>query len=215
MEIRGRSLVSKRLAFAVVAGSVLVSAQALAIGPEITKKEFPDYHPAHTVIKCPYLPPDLVDIPICGGQQATCVGTEGHDLILGSEHNDVIVAGAGNDVVHSDALDDIVCGGPGDDSLFGARGSDTLYGGPGDDWLFGAVDPNTLYGEEGDFDVLWGGPNIEMEYLDGGPGTHDTCMLQMGLGDYSPDGCNTVMRSKDVCLPASVTAPSVLEAHED
>jgi hypothetical protein len=97
---------------------------ATAAGPEVTEEAFPGYTPAHTVIKCPYLPPDLTETPICHGAKATCVGTSGHDLVLGSDQNDVIVAGAGNDTVHGDAGDDIICGGPGNDSLFGARGAD-------------------------------------------------------------------------------------------
>ena len=174
----------------VVLIAVGVSTQALAAGPAITEEQFPGYHPAHTVIKCPYLPPGLTDIPRCGDKPATCMGTEGHDLVLGSDKEDVIVAGAGNDVVHADAGDDIACGGPGDDSLMGARGSDTLFGGPGDDWLFGAPEADKLYGGAGDFDVLWGGPGVDV--LDGGPGAHDVCLLQREMGDYDVEGCNTV-----------------------
>ena len=64
-------------------------------------------------IKCPYIPEGLEEIPTCGGKVATCVGTGGHDLILGTDHDDVIVAGPGNDVIHTDAGDDVACGGPG------------------------------------------------------------------------------------------------------
>ena len=93
--------------------SLALTLPAFATGPEITAERFPDYDPAHTVIKCPYLPEGMKDIPLCGGQRATCVGTAGSDLILGTDENDVIVAGRGNDVVHGDAEDDTVCGGPG------------------------------------------------------------------------------------------------------
>jgi hypothetical protein len=54
-----------------------------AAGPVVTQDQFPDYKPSHTVIKCPYIPEGLGEIPVCGGQPATCVGTEGRDLILG------------------------------------------------------------------------------------------------------------------------------------
>ena len=163
---------------------------AFAAGPEVTKDQFPDYYPAHTVIKCPYLPADLEEVLMCGGQPATCVGTDGADLILGSEENDVIVAGSGNDVVHGDAKDDIICGGPGNDSLMGARGVDRLFGGPGNDWLFGAPGDDELNGGEGDYDVLWGGPGYDN--LDGGPGAYDVCLLQREMGDFDAEGCNTV-----------------------
>ena len=170
--------------------SIAVTSAAFGAGPGGSPERFPDYYPAHTVIKCPYLPPDLDSIPLCGGQVATCVGTEGADLILGTDRDDVIVAGGGNDVVHGDAENDIVCGGPGNDSLMGARGIDRLYGGPGNDWLFGAPEGDELYGGEGDYDVLWGGPGYDT--LDGGPGNFDVCLLQREMGDYDAVGCNTV-----------------------
>ena len=164
--------------------------QAFAIGPEVTEDQFPDYNPAHTVIKCPYLPEGMKDVPLCGGQRATCVGTAGADLILGTEDDDVIVAGPGNDVVHGDAADDIICGGPGNDSLMGARGVDRLFGGPGNDWLFGAPGGDELNGGPGDYDVLWGGPGFDK--LNGGPGDFDVCLLQREMGDFDAEGCNTV-----------------------
>lgn len=167
-----------------------VAGHVFAVKPGLIPERFPDYNPAHTVIKCPYLPPDLRERPLCGGQPATCVGTEGADLILGTEANDVIVAGGGRDVVHGDAGDDILCGGPGTDSLMGARGDDRLFGGPGNDWLFGAREDDELNGGEGDYDVLWGGPGYDD--LDGGPGSHDVCLLQREMGDFDARGCNTV-----------------------
>ena len=174
----------------VVVCVLCAASYAYAAGPEITSELFPDYNPAHTVIKCPYLPEDLQDIPLCDGQPATCVGSEGADLILGSDEDDVISAGGGNDVVHGDAGDDTICGGPGNDSLMGARGFDQLFGGPGDDWLFGAPEADELHGGEGDYDVLWGGPGFDK--LDGGAGAYDVCLLQRELGDFDAEGCNTV-----------------------
>lgn len=188
----------KRSAFFYLLHAHLVPAMVLllcganmtqAAGPEITKEKFPDYNPAHTVIKCPYIPAGMVEIPKCGGLEATCVGTAGRDLILGTDKNDVIVALEGDDVVHGDAADDVICGGPGADSLMGARGADRIYGGPGNDWLFGAPEADELYGEEGD-DVLWGGPGVD--YLDGGPGEFDVCLLQRELANFNRDTCNTV-----------------------
>jgi len=170
--------------------ALLFFGPASATGPEITADRFPDYNPAHTVIKCPYLPAGLESMPLCAGKPATCVGTETHDLILGTDEDDVIVAGDGNDVVHADAEDDIVCGGPGNDSLMGARGEDRLFGGPGNDWLFGAPGDDELNGGDGDYDVLWGGPGFDN--LDGGPGAHDVCLLQREMGDFDAEGCNTV-----------------------
>ena len=170
--------------------SVFFMGSAMAVGPDITQEKFPDYNPAHTVIKCPYIPPGLKTIPLCGGKKATCVGTPGHDLILGTDKDDVIMSMGGDDVVHGDAKDDIICGGMGNDSLMGARGNDTLYGGPGDDWLFGAKEDDVLYGGPGDHDVLWGGPGVDV--LHGGPGRFDVCMLQRDMGEFDAKSCNTI-----------------------
>lgn len=169
-----------------LAGLLGLSSVALAGGPDPAK--FVDFHPGHTVIKCPYLPADLKEVPVCHGKQATCVGTPGRDLILGSEVDDVIVAGDGDDVVHGDDGNDIICGGEGNDSLFGAKGRDVIDGGPGDDWLFGAVGSDELYGGPG-YDVLWGGPGVDK--LSGGEGDFDVCMLQKEMGEADAS-CETI-----------------------
>jgi len=134
---------------------MFMAAPAYSAGPGGAKDRFPDYYPAHNVIKCPYVPEGMKDIPLCGGKPATCIGTSQADLILGSEANDIIFAGGGNDVVHGDAGDDTVCGGDGNDSLMGARGSDHLIGDSGDDWLFGAPGHDILRGGEGDHEPRW------------------------------------------------------------
>ena len=141
-------------------------------------------------IKCPYIPEGLEEIPTCGGKVATCVGTGGHDLILGTDHDDVIVAGPGNDVIHTDAGDDVACGGPGNDSIHGATGMDILYGDEGDDFLFGAREQDTLYGGPGDFDVLWGGPGNDI--LDGGDGGRDFCLQQRDMAEVKEGTCEVI-----------------------
>lgn len=107
------------------------------------------------IIVCPYIPDHLSEVPLCDGKLATCVGTDGHDLIWGTDSADVIVAGPGNDVVQGDAGDDTICGGVGNDALHGARGRDSLFGEEGSDWVFGAVGDDNLTGGTGGFDVLW------------------------------------------------------------
>ena len=158
---------------------------ALAAGPYAER--FPDFHPGHTVIKCPFVPPG-VSVPICNGLPATCVGTEGDDLILGSEAADVISALGGDDVIHGDRGDDTICAGAGNDSILGAMGKDTIFGEEGDDFLFGAVDDDDLQGGPG-YDVLWGGPGFDR--LSGGEGDRDVCMLQREMGT-ADDSCETV-----------------------
>ncbi len=151
-----------------------------------------DYAPVHTVVKCPYLDPTLSKsrIPTCDGVAATCMGTDGHDLIIGGNGDDVIVGLAGNDVIHGDEGRDLICGGPGNDAIHGAKGDDRLFGGEGNDNLFGARGDDQLFGGPGDFDVLWGGPGYDR--LDGGPGAHDLCMLQRQLGEVVATTCGTV-----------------------
>ena len=170
------------------AGIASLLAGATTVAAEDVADQYPDYFPAATIIKCPHIPDGLVDIPTCQGFEATCVGTDGDDLLIGSEEGDVIYVGTGNDVVHGDAGDDLICGGPGNDSLFGARGADEMYGEDGNDWLFGAQGEDLLDGGPGDFDVLWGGPGIDV--LEGGPGDHDVCMLQREMGTAEA-GCDS------------------------
>ena len=143
-----------------------------------------------SVIVCPYLPEGLTEVPLCNGERATCVGTDGHDLIWGTDGSDVIVAGAGNDVIQGDSGNDVICGGEGNDAIHGARGEDSLFGEEGSDWLFGAMDDDILDGGPGDYDVLWGGPGYDK--LDGGPGAYDICLKQRESGSANADTCETI-----------------------
>lgn len=169
----------------------MLSGAVFAAGDHVVEEEqFKDYKTSHTVIKCPYLPEGMKKVPECAGKAVTCMGTGGHDLILGSEDDDVIFAGHGNDSVHGDAGDDVICGGKGNDALFGARGDDEIHGGPGDDWLFGAPGDDRLFGGPGDFDTLWEGPGHG--YVNGGPGEFDVCMLQREMAKVEDGTCETV-----------------------
>lgn len=139
------------------------------------------------VIQCPYIPAGLTPIPTCQGRPATCVGTDGDDVLWGTEDDDVILGLGGNDAIHGDDDDDIVCGGPDDDSIHGATGNDSLYGEAGNDLLFGAKGKDSLYGGEGDRDVLWGGPGLDL--LDGGPGERDVCLGQRDEAQIYEKSC--------------------------
>jgi len=149
--------------------------------------------PAHAkmgfVIQCPYLPPGLDPVPTCQGRPATCVGTDGDDVIWGTEDDDVIMGLDGNDAIQADAEDDIVCGGPGNDTLHGATGADSLYGEDGDDVLFGAKGKDLLSGGNGR-DVLWGGPDLDT--LDGGPGDSDMCLQQKDDAQVNLETCEFI-----------------------
>lgn len=176
MEILRRGFLSAALVGTVV--SAAVGAETVALGGE------------GAIIICPYLPVDLIEIPLCDGIEATCVGTDGHDIVWGTDGPDVIYTGAGNDIIQGDEGDDVLCGGPGNDSLHGARGDDALFGDDGSDWLFGARGDDVIWGGAGDFDVLWGGPGHDQ--LDGGPGKQDACLAQRDLGYSNEETCEAI-----------------------
>lgn len=171
-----KDVVTKFLLSGVLISSL--SAEALTLGGE------------GSIIGCPYIPDHLTEIPTCNGLVATCVGTDGHDLIWGTDGMDVIVAGDGNDVIQSDAGDDTICAGEGNDVVHGARGNDTIFGEGGSDTLFGAPGDDILDGGEGDFDVLWGGPGSDS--LDGGPGDFDVCLGQREGAQANTDTCEAI-----------------------
>ena len=146
--------------------------------------------PLGVVIQCPYIPPGMDPVPTCQGRPATCVGTEGDDLLWGTEDDEVIMALAGDDAIHGDEGDDVICAGPGDDAVHGARGEDFIFGEEGNDLLFGAQGKDSLYGGDGDRDVLWGGPGLD--YLDGGPGDRDVCLQQRDDAKVNVDNCEVI-----------------------
>lgn len=100
----------------------------------------------------------------CSTEEATKVGTSGHDVLRGTKRRDVIKGRGGNDTIYGLGRADTLCGGPGNDSLYGGKGNDHLEGHTGND---------NLYGGPGD-DFLHSHDEIEgNDYLDGqGDGAH-------------------------------------------
>jgi Ca2+-binding RTX toxin-like protein len=96
-----------------------------------------------------------VSPPLCDGNRADVAGSEGADVIPGSNSSDTVAALGGDDDVDGGESDDLVCAGD---------GNDEVRGDSGDPLIFGA---DVLFGEEGD-DVLTG--NRYPDVLDGGPG---------------------------------------------
>jgi Ca2+-binding RTX toxin-like protein len=80
-------------------------------------------------------------------------GTDGDDVILGSDGDDTIDAGDGLDYV---------CGGPGDDDIFGGDGGDVLRGDTGDDDVSGGTGSDTLFGDGGN-DTIAGGFDYDIQ----------------------------------------------------
>jgi Ca2+-binding RTX toxin-like protein len=64
----------------------------------------------------------------CQGQSATIVGTDGPELIVGTNGSDVISAGAGDDTIRGLDGNDFICAGAGDDLVNGGLGNDSVMG---------------------------------------------------------------------------------------
>ena len=75
--------------------------------------------------------------PLCFGQDPRIVGTEGADVLEGTNGSDIIYGGGGNDRIETRGGWDYACGGPGDDHIVGTRTPDQMSGGIGDDRLVG------------------------------------------------------------------------------
>ena len=102
----------------------------------------------------------------CGGLVPTIRGTNGDDVLQGTNKRDVMMGLGGNDVIRGGNGDDLICGGAGTDVVEGGNGQDVVLGGFGDD---------VLHGDNGD-DHLVGGPGTDV--LDGGRG--DNVLEQEG-----------------------------------
>ena len=92
-----------------------------------------------------------------GGERIVCTitGTDGDDVLVGTEQADVICGLGGNDILHGRAGNDTLNGGMGNDQLYGGPGADTLRGGKGADRLYGHAGNDTLRGGKG-ADRLYG-----------------------------------------------------------
>ncbi|WP_432519660.1 ExeM/NucH family extracellular endonuclease [Kineococcus sp. SYSU DK006] len=102
----------------------------------------------------------------CQGLVPTIRGTEGNDVLKGTNGRDVIMGLGGNDVITGGNGDDVVCGGAGDDTLSGGNGDDVLVGGFGDDRLAGDNGADVLIGGPGT-DALEQGRGSGREQQDG------------------------------------------------
>ncbi len=135
------------------------------------------------------------DPVICGGMEATIVGTPGPDVITGTDGPDVIVtfggadqiaALGGDDVICSGFGDDVIVGGDGNDRIFSSAGNDVVQAGGGDDRVRAGGGNDSIAGEGGD-DTLWGGPGNDQVTGDGGDdnvfGMADDDLLNGGAGN--------------------------------
>ena len=107
-----------------------------------------------------------------GPSTSATVGTDGADLVAGSNTSQAYDAGAGDDTVQGLAGHDTLYGGLGNDRLeggadldmlYGNQGADLLYGNQGSDTLWGGQEEDTLYGGQ-DADLLLGGQGADRLY---------------------------------------------------
>lgn len=129
-----------------------------------------------------------IKMPLFSGSQI--LGTNGQDLLYGTESNDIIFGFSGEDEIHSGAGNDLiylggrsnfVYSGPGDDEIhggfgkdfiYGYEGSDQIFGGEGDDEIYAGSGENVIFGNEGDDFIVSEGRN---DFVDGGEG-NDTIL---------------------------------------
>ncbi|MDF2235095.1 M10 family metallopeptidase C-terminal domain-containing protein [Albimonas sp. CAU 1670] len=99
-------------------------------------------------------------------------GHGGADLLDGNARADALYGGADDDTIRGEGGDDAASGGSGDDSLFGGDGhdriegdggADEIFGGDGGDSLFGGTGADLLEGADG-ADALFGGAGADDLY---------------------------------------------------
>ncbi len=114
----------------------------------------------------------IPDNPTCNGLAATIIGTNGDDVIVGTNKADVIVTFGGNDTITGGNGADVICSGFGDDVIDGGNGKDYIDAGAGDDVVDGGNGKDVIFGGADD-DYLDGGKG--KDDIDGGDGI-DTCV---------------------------------------
>ena len=92
-------------------------------------------------------------------------GSNGDDILEGTDEADLVNTGAGNDIALMFASNDTLLAGAGDDLGFPGQGNDLLFGNAGNDLLWGDLDNDTLIGgpsglqpigDAGEQDTLFG-----------------------------------------------------------
>ena len=94
-------------------------------------------------------------------------GLNGNDQIFGGGDNDVISSGSGKDTVEGGTGSDRILGNSGNDILSGNSGQDNILGGEGNDEINGGDDSDRLLGEAGNDTINGDNGN---DTVDGGAG---------------------------------------------
>lgn len=104
------------------------------------------------------------------------IGTEGKDLILGKNGNNIVKGLGGDDVIFEDGGNDIIDGSDGDDLIYSGADNDLVMGGAGDDAIYAGLGNDVVFGgdghdaifAEGGNDVVFGG--VGNDLIAGGDG---------------------------------------------
>lgn len=156
------------------------------------------------------------------------LGTDGNDVINGSQVEDHIYGLDGNDVISGRGAADWIEGGNGNDFISGGQGVDIVEGGAGNDSIFaGEGDDKTdiLYGDSGK-DVIGGGLGADLVL--GGTGS-DTIFGGAGgdilIGFGIPAAANEVLETLintalngsgiQIQVPSDITFPALLDILND
>ena len=102
------------------------------------------------------------EAPLCNGEVATLVGTNGSDILRGTAARDVIVGLSGDDTISGLGGNDLICGGLGDDIIRGNAGADEISGGFGNDRIVGNAGADVLLGGAGN-DVIFASGGAALE----------------------------------------------------
>jgi len=116
----------------------------------------------------------------------TIYGTNGRNIIWGTNQNDLIITYGGKDVVFGSDGDDCIIAGDDKDIIFGGKGNDLIYGGSDKDRLAGDDGQDRIFGGSSD-DILYGG--MGDDYLDAGAGR-----LDIIDGEFGTDTCINATR---------------------
>ena len=97
---------------------------------------------------------------------ATRYGTNGDDLMYGTNNADRMYGYGGDDLMYGLASNDLMYGSYGDDFVYGRDGNDSLYGRYGYDEISGGNDNDYINTKDGKRDRVWCGPGRDSFTVD-------------------------------------------------
>lgn len=101
------------------------------------------------------------------GEGLDIIGTEGADILSGTNDGELVDGLAGNDRISTSDGDDFIIGGVGNDTLGAGAGNDTVLGGEDSDLIFAFDGDDVVNAGDGN-DIIYGGRGSDI--LFGGAG---------------------------------------------